>query len=55
MFNLFKRNPADKLNKQYQNLLKQGMEAQRFGGIRKYAEITEGEESKYSEGNFVYL
>ena len=49
MFNIFKSNPINKLNKQYQQLLTQGMEAQRGGDIRKYAELTEQAEKVYSQ------
>lgn len=49
MFNIFKSNPTKKLNKQYQQLLTQGMEAQRSGDIRKYAELTEKAEKIYSQ------
>lgn len=49
MFNIFKSNPIHKLNKQYQLLLTQGMEAQRNGDIRKYAELTEQAEKIYSQ------
>ena len=49
MFNIFKSNPINKLNKQYQQLLTQGMEAQRNGDIRKYAELTEQAEKLYAQ------
>ena len=49
MFNIFKSNPINKLNKQYQQLLTQGMEAQRNGDIRKYAELTEQAEKIYTQ------
>lgn len=49
MFNLFKTSPVKKLNIQYQNLLKQGMEAQRSGDLRKYADLTQQAEAIYKQ------
>jgi hypothetical protein len=40
MFTLFRSNPTAKLEKQYDRLLKQGMEAQRSGDIRLYSELS---------------
>lgn len=41
MFNLFKKDPLKKLNKEYAQLLKQAMEAQRNGNIELYAELSQ--------------
>ena len=41
MFGLFGGNKEKKLQKQYQAVLKEAMEAQRSGNIRLYSELTE--------------
>lgn len=41
MFGLFNSNPIKKLNKRYQALLQEAMEAQRSGDIRLYSELSE--------------
>lgn len=41
MFGLFKKDPKEKLNKQYQELLEKAMQAQRNGDIRTYSELSE--------------
>ena len=40
MFSLFKKNPIEKLNKQYYQLLEKAMLAQRSGDIRTYSALT---------------
>lgn len=40
MFSLFKSNPTAKLEKKYNRLLEQGMQAQRSGDIRLYSELS---------------
>ena len=45
MFSIFKKDPLDKLNSQYQSLLKQALEAQRKGDIRTYSKLTSEAES----------
>lgn len=40
MFGWLKSDPIEKLNKQYQAMLKQAMEIQRDGNLRRYAELT---------------
>lgn len=40
MFGLFKSDPSKKLQKQYDQLLEQGMQAQRNGDMRLFAERT---------------
>ena len=40
MFGLFKKNPLEKLEKDYQSKLQQAMEAQRSGNIQGYAELS---------------
>lgn len=45
MFGLFKKDPAKKLEKQYEKLLEEAMRLQRSGDIRGYAaKIAEAEE-----------
>ena len=45
MFGLFKKDPVKVLQKEYEALLKKGMEVQRGGDIKGYAAImTESEE-----------
>lgn len=39
MFGLFKKDPVKVLQKEYEALLKKGMEAQRGGDIKGYASI----------------
>lgn len=46
---LFKRNPSKKLEKQYQQLLKQATIAQRSGNIQLYARLTAEAESVWKE------
>jgi hypothetical protein len=40
MFGLFKSNPAKKLQRQYDKVLEQSMNAQRKGDMRLFAELT---------------
>lgn len=40
MFSIFKKDPAKKLRKQYDQILEQGMLAQRKGDIKSYAMLT---------------
>ncbi|MFT6791897.1 MAG: putative transcriptional regulator [Cellvibrionaceae bacterium] len=40
MFGLFKSNPKDKLQKEYEKLLEEGMHLQRNGDIKGYSTIT---------------
>jgi hypothetical protein len=49
MFGLFKADPKKKLDQEYKALLKQAMQAQRSGDIRKYSELTERAEAKKRE------
>lgn len=49
MFGLFRKNPLEKLNKDYQGKLQQAMEAQRSGNIQKYAELSEEADGIYQE------
>lgn len=49
MFGLFKGNPSKKLRKQYDILLEKGMQAQRKGDIRLYAELTSQAEDLWKE------
>jgi len=39
MFGLFKKDPAKKLEKEYDALLKKGMDLQRGGDIKGYAQV----------------
>lgn len=39
MFGLFKKDPAKKLEKEYDALLKKGMDLQRGGDIKGYAKV----------------
>lgn len=41
MFSLFKKDPAKRLNQEYQSILKQAMQAQRKGDIKLYSELTD--------------
>ena len=45
MFGWLKSDPIKKLDKQYQDKLKEAMETQRNGNIRRYAELTQEAES----------
>lgn len=45
MFNWLKSNPIEKLDKQYKAKLKEAMETQRQGNIRRYAELTQEAEA----------
>lgn len=45
MFGWLKSDPVERLNKQYETKLKEAMETQRSGNIRRYAELTEEAES----------
>ena len=45
MFGWLKSDPIKKLDKQYQAKLKEAMETQRNGNIRRYAELSEQAES----------
>ncbi|MGB0238342.1 MAG: DUF6435 family protein [Cycloclasticus pugetii] len=45
MFGWLKPDPVKKLDKQYQAKLKEAMETQRNGNIRRYAELTQEAES----------
>ncbi len=49
MFGLFKSDPTEKLSKKYHEKLRQAMEAQRAGDIRKYSELTEQAEALHTE------
>lgn len=45
MFNLFKKDPVKKLEKQYQQLMEEAMHIQRSGDIKAYsAKVAEAEE-----------
>jgi hypothetical protein len=45
MFNLFKKDPVKKLEKQYQKLMEEAMHIQRSGDIKAYsAKVAEAEE-----------
>ena len=45
MFGWLKADPVKKLDKQYQAKLKEAMESQRSGNMRRYAELTQEAES----------
>ncbi|GAB1264176.1 hypothetical protein NBRC116493_10270 [Aurantivibrio infirmus] len=45
MFGWLKKDPIKKLDAQYQAKLKEAMESQRNGNIRRYAELTQQAES----------
>ncbi len=49
MFSFLKANPLKKLKKQYADKLEQGMQAQRNGDMRLYAELTAEAEAMYKE------
>ena len=49
MFGPFKKDPIKKLNKEYRSLLEQGMQAQRKGDMRAYADLTERANKKLGE------
>lgn len=41
MFSMFKKDPSAKLQKEYQEVLEQAMQAQRKGDIRLYSELSD--------------
>lgn len=41
MFSLFNKNPKEKLQKKYQEVLELAMQAQRKGDIRLYSELSD--------------
>ena len=41
MFSLFNKNPKEKLQKKYQEILELAMQAQRKGDIRLYSELSD--------------
>ena len=41
MFNLFKKDPVEKLNQEYAKILEQAMNAQRNGNIELYSELSQ--------------
>lgn len=41
MFSIFKKDPSAKLQKEYQEVLEQAMQAQRKGDIRLYSELSD--------------
>ena len=47
--NLFKRMKEKRLQKRYQQLLEQGMQAQRNGDMRLYAEISVNADQAYQQ------
>jgi len=49
MFRWFRLDPVEKLNKKYQSKLKEAMETQRNGNIRRYSELTEEAENIRAE------
>lgn len=49
MFSIFKSDPLKKLNKQRDAKLEQGMQAQRNGDIKQYAQLTFEAEEIYKE------
>lgn len=49
MFGLFKKNPVDKLYKEYEALMEKARDVQRSGDLRKYAEIMEKGEAILKE------
>lgn len=49
MFSFLKPNPLKKLKKQYADKLEQGMNAQRNGDMRLYAELTAEADTIYKE------
>ena len=49
MFGLFRKNPLEKLEKDYQSKLQQAMEAQRSGNIQRYAELSEEADGIYQK------
>lgn len=49
MFGLFKKDPKEKLNKEYKALLEQAMQAQRNGDIRTYSELSEKADKIFKE------
>ncbi len=44
MFNLFKKDPAATLEKEYRSLLEKARDAQRSGDIKLYAKLTDASE-----------
>tara|TARA_R100001163_G_C4900932_1_gene89575 strand:- start:83 stop:256 length:174 start_codon:yes stop_codon:yes gene_type:complete len=49
MFNLFKSNPQEKLQKAYEDKLAQALQAQRNGDIRGYSAFQEEAEAIYAK------
>ena len=49
MLGLFKKDPLKEMNKEYEGLLKQGMEAQRNGDMRLYAELATKADELYKK------
>ncbi|MDF2177008.1 DUF6435 family protein [Aliiglaciecola sp. CAU 1673] len=49
MFSWFKSDPTKKLRKQYDTLLEQGMQAQRAGNMRLYAELSAKAEALWQQ------
>lgn len=49
MFNFFKRNPLQELQKAYENKLTEAMQAQRNGDIRAYSTLQEEAEAIYAK------
>ena len=49
MLSLFKKQPAKKLEKQYNRMLEQARDAQRSGDIKRYAELAAKAEEIWSE------
>lgn len=45
MFNLFKKDPAATLEKEYRSLLEKARDAQRSGDIKLYAKLTDASEN----------
>lgn len=45
MFGWFKKDPLKKLRDEYHQVLKEGMESQRNGDLKRYAALTEKAES----------
>ena len=49
MFGLFKSDPVKKMRKKYDNLLEDGMHAQRRGDIKSYAMLTAEAEALWED------
>lgn len=49
MFGLFKSDPAKKMKRQYDKLLEKGMNAQRKGDMKLFAEITSQAEQLWKQ------